>query len=96
MERFGLEDLALRRPREISMGESQKVAVARALSNRPPLLLADEPTASLDEESAQDFLHLLKELRAEGRTILMASHDPLAKDLGWAMQRIGNGELIPF
>lgn len=96
MGRFGLEALAERRPPEISMGESQKVAVARALSNEPHLLLADEPTASLDEESARDLLVLLDELRLEGRTVLLASHDSLAKDLAWGKQRIVDGKLVPF
>ncbi len=96
LERFGLEDLAERRPREISVGESQKVAVARALANRPRLLLADEPTASLDEESARDLLQLLEELRMEGRAILLASHDSLAMDLSWRKLGLLEGRLKPL
>ncbi len=96
MVRFGLEDLAERKPAEISMGESQKVAVARALSNEPSLLLADEPTASLDEEAAGDLLRLLEDLRREGWTVVMASHDSLARDLDWRKQRIQDGRLVPF
>ncbi len=96
LERFGLEDLSERRPRGISVGESQKVAVARALANRPPLLLADEPTASLDEESARDLLQLLEELRMEGRAILLASHDSLAMDLSWRKLGLLEGRLKPL
>lgn len=96
LERFGLEDLSERRPREISVGESQKVAVARALANRPRLLLADEPTASLDEESARDLLQLLEELRIEGRAILLASHDSLAMDLSWRKLGLLEGRLKPL
>ncbi len=96
MGRFALVDLAERRPAEISMGESQKVAVARALSNEPHLLLADEPTASLDEESARDLLGLLDELRREGKTVLLASHDSLARDLAWDKRRLFEGRLVPL
>lgn len=93
LERFGLAELAYRRPPELSMGESQKVAIARALANRPPLILADEPTASLDEDSAVGLLETLEKLRLEGRAVILASHDPLAKDLGWRTFRLHEGRL---
>lgn len=93
LRRFGLESLGDRRPREISVGESQKVAIARALGNEPQLLLADEPTASLDEESAKDLLGLLEELRREGTAVLLASHDSLSKDLHWQGFMISEGLL---
>lgn len=93
LERFDLRKLAERRPASISMGERQKVAIARALANRPPVLLADEPTASLDEEAARDLLDLLRDLRREGRTVVLASHDPLAQGLGWPRWRLADGTL---
>ncbi|MFQ6012493.1 MAG: ABC transporter ATP-binding protein [Thermoplasmata archaeon] len=93
LARFGLEALAERRPPALSTGERQKVAVARALANEPDLLLADEPTASLDEESARDLLHLLEELREDGRTIILASHDPLSRTLSWPVRRLQEGRL---
>jgi ABC-type lipoprotein export system ATPase subunit len=96
LKRFGLEDLAARRPGEISMGESQRVAVARALANRPPLILADEPTASLDEESATGLLKLLEGLRREGRAVVLASHDPLARGTGWRGLTLQGGRLTPL
>ncbi len=96
LRRFEIEDLAERMPGEISMGESQKVAVARALANTPPFLLADEPTASLDEESAMDLLRMLEGLRKEGKAILMASHDSLALDMGWRKFRLHDGQLEPL
>ncbi|MFQ5919549.1 MAG: ABC transporter ATP-binding protein [Thermoplasmata archaeon] len=93
LTRFGLESLAERRPAALSGGERQKVAVARALANEPDLLLADEPTASLDEETAPDLLDLLEGLRAEGKTVLLASHDPLARALSWPVRRLRRGRL---
>ncbi len=93
LARFGLTSLAERRPREISGGEGQKVAIARALANRPALVLADEPTASLDEESARDLLAVFRGLRREGRTVVLAAHDPLAQELGWPRWRLAHGTL---
>lgn len=93
LSRFGLQGLAGRRPPALSMGESQKVAVARALANEPAVLLADEPTASLDEESARDLLNLLGRLRHEGRAVVLASHDPLARELPWTVRRLQGGRL---
>ncbi|MFQ5838515.1 MAG: ABC transporter ATP-binding protein [Thermoplasmata archaeon] len=96
LSRFGLEELAGRRPGGISMGESQKAAIARALANRPSLLLADEPTASLDEDSAQDLLGLLEGLRRGGRAVVLASHDPLAMEMGWRRLKLQGGRLRPL
>ena len=60
----------------LSGGEAQRAAIARALINDPPVLIADEPTANLDTELAMRFLDIVAELRAEGRTVIMTSHDP--------------------
>ncbi|MFQ6106779.1 MAG: ABC transporter ATP-binding protein [Thermoplasmata archaeon] len=78
---FELEPLAKKRPGEISGGESQKVAIARALANNPSILLADEPTASLDSRSCSLVLDAFKRIR-EGfdATVIVASHDPLLYD----------------
>ena len=76
MERVGLEALAHRRPKALSGGQQQRVAVARALAAGPRLVLADEPTANLDSETAQGLLELMGELNEEeGMTFLFSTHD---------------------
>ncbi len=72
----GLDHLADRRPPQLSGGERQRVAIARALANEPPVLLADEPTGSLDSDSVQTVLRLFDQLRDErGVTIVLVTHD---------------------
>ncbi|NTV12563.1 MAG: ABC transporter ATP-binding protein [Desulfobulbaceae bacterium] len=65
---------------QISGGELQRVAIARALINDPPIILADEPTAHLDSKLSQDFLATMAELKREGKTIVIASHDALVTE----------------
>ena len=76
LERVGLGDRLTHVPAQLSGGEQQRVAVARSLINHPKLLLADEPTGNLDETNEQIVIDLLRELHAEGHTILMVTHDP--------------------
>ena len=73
---LGLKDLVRRYPRSLSGGEQQRVALARALVNEPGLLLADEPTGNLDEESAARVVELLRRAHAGGATVVLATHDP--------------------
>jgi cell division transport system ATP-binding protein len=73
---LGLKDLVRRYPRSLSGGEQQRVAFARALVNDPGLLLADEPTGNLDEESAQRIVELMIRAHQEGATVIVATHDP--------------------
>jgi ABC-type lipoprotein export system ATPase subunit len=90
----GMAHRAHHRPSQLSGGERQRVAVARALVNRPRLLLADEPTASLDEESAAQLLALFAQLRAEhGMTVLLVSHDPLASEHATSTVRLHDGRV---
>ncbi|MGE4418479.1 MAG: ABC transporter ATP-binding protein [Sulfurimonas sp.] len=63
--------------KNLSGGEQQRVAIARANINNPKIILADEPTANLDEKLSLHFIQMLKELKAEGKTIVVATHDPL-------------------
>jgi putative ABC transport system ATP-binding protein len=65
---------------EISGGEQQRVAIARAMINDPPIIIADEPTAHLDRALSLEFLSIIEEFKRGGKTIVMASHDPLVAD----------------
>jgi putative ABC transport system ATP-binding protein len=74
--RVGLaQDQHKRRPAKLSGGEQQRVAIARALANDPPIVLADEPTANLDSETGRLIVELLRTLRTENRTVIIATHD---------------------
>ncbi len=73
---LGLKDLVRRYPRSLSGGEQQRVALARALVNEPALLLADEPTGNLDEESASRVVELMSRAHGAGATVVLATHDP--------------------
>ncbi len=67
--------------RNLSGGEQQRVAIARAHVNNPKIIIADEPTANLDEQLSLDFIEILKQLKDEGKTIIIATHDPLFFDI---------------
>jgi putative ABC transport system ATP-binding protein len=75
LQRVGLADRARHRPAKLSGGQQQRVAVARGLAADAPVLLADEPTANLDYIQAEGIISLLRDLRADGRTIIISTHD---------------------
>jgi putative ABC transport system ATP-binding protein len=77
LDRLGLGPRAGARVEWLSGGEAQRVAIARSLINDPAIIVADEPTAHLDTALSLDFMEILRGLRKEGRTLLIASHDPL-------------------
>jgi putative ABC transport system ATP-binding protein len=78
LNRVGLGDRLDHKPAELSVGQQQRVALARVLANGPDVILADEPTGNLDPETSTQILDLLDDLNREGRTIVMVTHDPRA------------------
>jgi len=81
LKRVGLPDRMLHLPQQLSGGEQERVAIARSLVNNPPLLLADEPTGSLDSATSLQVMTLLSELHQEGQTIIMVTHN--RENLEW-------------
>jgi putative ABC transport system ATP-binding protein len=77
LEYVGLSDRAHHRPAQLSGGEMQRVAIARALANRPALLLADEPTGELDEDTSEQIADLFDRVHADGTAIVVVTHNPL-------------------
>lgn len=75
LERVGIQDQADKLPASLSGGQQQRAAIARALANDPPILMADEPTGNLDEATRTSVLELFARLNAEGRTIVMVTHE---------------------
>jgi putative ABC transport system ATP-binding protein len=94
LEQLGLSGLSERRPREISGGEEQRVAVARALVHRPAMIFADEPTGSLDSASGRVVATLLSELaRAQGSAVLVCTHDARLEPFATRRLAIVDGRL---
>jgi putative ABC transport system ATP-binding protein len=94
LERLGLGGRMHHRSETLSMGERQRVMIARALSTRPSLLLADEPTGSLDSQRSEEVLELLRELcREQGVAVILVSHDPLAAGYADRVLALRDGKL---
>ena len=94
LTRVGLGDRLHHRPCQLSGGQQQRVAIARALSRDPAVLLADEPTGSLDPAATGDVLRLLDELHAAGHTILLITHDPRVAARARRQLTIAHGSLV--
>lgn len=93
LARVGLLDKQDRLPYQLSGGEQGRVAVARAIVNRPPLLLADEPTGNLDQATGNQVLALLRELNNAGQTVIMVTHDALAAGYAGRTVEILDGQI---
>ena len=91
---FGLGDKLDREPNELSPGEKQRVAIARALAGNPPILLADEPTASLDAEAGRNICQILRsQVDENGRTVVVVSHDPRWKEFADRTITLSDGQI---
>jgi len=91
---FGLGDKLNREPNELSPGEKQRVAIARALAGNPPILLADEPTASLDAEAGRNICQILRsQVEENGRTVVVVSHDPRWKEFAHRTITLSDGQI---
>tara|TARA_B110000977_G_C11035463_1_gene476886 strand:- start:554 stop:1231 length:678 start_codon:yes stop_codon:yes gene_type:complete len=87
---------AYKMPHELSGGEQQRIAIARALLNEPDLILADEPTGNLDPETSREIMEVLKGIQAKGKAIFMATHDySIINDFPSQMIRCINGTVVP-
>ncbi len=94
LKRLGLSERTDHRPSELSGGQQQRVAIARALVNDPPVILADEPTGALDSKSGDEVLALLKQLHAEGRTIILITHAENVAQHASRIVRIQDGRIL--
>jgi putative ABC transport system ATP-binding protein len=93
LERVGLADRLDHKPGELSVGQQQRVALARMLANDPAVILADEPTGNLDPDTADQVIRFFEEFNEEGRTIVMVTHDPRAAARARKTLRLNNGKL---
>ncbi len=94
LSRVGLDGKAHRLPGQISGGEQERVAIARAIVNEPPILFADEPSGNLDTKTSREVMDLLKSLNEDGMTIVMVTHSPECAGYARRLLRISDGLLV--
>jgi putative ABC transport system ATP-binding protein len=94
LSQVGLANKARRLPSQISGGENERVAIARAIVNAPPVLLADEPTGNLDTRTSREIMLLLQSLNSDGMTILMVTHSPECARYARRMMRVSDGRIV--
>jgi putative ABC transport system ATP-binding protein len=94
LQRVGLADRLHHKPCELSVGQQQRVALARMLANDPAVILADEPTGNLDPETTQQVIQFFEEVNREGRTIVMVTHDPRSAKRAKRILRLTNGGIL--
>lgn len=95
LELVGLTPRSNHRPYELSGGEQQRVAVARALANSPKIVIADEPTGELDSTTGAQIFQLLREVSAQGVTVITATHDPFVIEHVDRVLEMSDGEMLP-
>jgi ABC-type lipoprotein export system ATPase subunit len=95
IDRLGLRDVAGSLPHQLSGGEQQRFAIARALVNDPDVLLADEPTGNLDAEAGAEVLRLLRAGADEGRAVVLVTHEASATAMADRVLRLADGRLVP-
>mgnify|MGYP001295968217 CR=1 FL=1 len=93
LARVSLGGKGKRLPNQISGGEQERVAIARAIVNKPPILLADEPTGNLDTKTSEEIMLLLKGLNADGMTIIMVTHNPMNAQFAHRIIRLKDGQV---
>jgi len=94
LARVGLGGKGKRLPNQISGGEQERVAIARAIVNKPPILLADEPTGNLDTKTSEEIMHLLKGLNADGMTVIMVTHNPMNAQFAHRIIQLKDGQVM--
>lgn len=94
LERVGLGDRLDHKPSELSVGQQQRVALARMLANDPSVILADEPTGNLDPETADQVIEFLEEFNREGRTVVIVTHDPRAAKRAKRTLKLSAGKIV--
>jgi putative ABC transport system ATP-binding protein len=94
LEQVGIDEHARKLPAGLSGGQQQRLAIARAMANDPLLLVADEPTGSLDSVTAASVMDIFEDLRAQGRTIVMVTHDPDMAKRGSRTVTLADGALV--
>lgn len=93
LEKMELGDRLYHSPEELSGGQQQRVAIARALINNPEIIIADEPTSNIDDETSEHILQLLTELKAHGVTMLVATHDVHFEKIADVVYKMKNGRI---
>jgi putative ABC transport system ATP-binding protein len=94
LEKVGLANKGLRLPNQLSGGEQGRLAIARAIVNEPPLILADEPTGSLDTKTGRDVMEVFLKLNAQGQTVFMVTHNPENSALAHRIINIVDGRVV--